>query len=70
MAYEDNESVEGRFNALMKPIWSSSRQPVASREAIQAAERARSGNKIFFSFQHSLCRVTLSFKGKPDMICR
>ncbi|KAH3884531.1 hypothetical protein DPMN_008513 [Dreissena polymorpha] len=25
--------------------------------AIQAAERARSGKKIFFSFQHSLCRT-------------
>ncbi|KAH3849028.1 hypothetical protein DPMN_091413 [Dreissena polymorpha] len=60
MAYEDNGSVEGRryqfLNVLRKPFWGSSRQPVA----IQAAERASSG-KIFLSFQHSLCGVTLSF---------
>ncbi|KAH3711912.1 hypothetical protein DPMN_071588 [Dreissena polymorpha] len=65
MAYEDNGSVEGRrYPVRSMCLGNRSGVRVDSlwrQEAIQAAERARSGKKIFFSFQHSLCRVTLSF---------
>ncbi|KAH3873314.1 hypothetical protein DPMN_036546 [Dreissena polymorpha] len=59
MAYEDNGN---RSGVWVDSLW--------RLEAIHAAQRSRSGKKIFLNFQHSICRVALSFKGQPDMICR
>ncbi|KAH3845347.1 hypothetical protein DPMN_087626 [Dreissena polymorpha] len=46
---------------LGKPFWGSGRWLVASREAIQTAQHARSGKKVLLNCQHSHGGVTLSF---------
>ena len=47
-------------NVLEKPFCGSGRRLVTSREAIKAAQRAKSGKKVFVNCQHSLGGVTLS----------
>ncbi|KAH3845192.1 hypothetical protein DPMN_087467 [Dreissena polymorpha] len=51
--YNGSYDLRAGATVLGKPFWGSGRRLVASREAIQAAQRARSGKKLLLNCQHS-----------------
>ncbi|KAH3713151.1 hypothetical protein DPMN_072937 [Dreissena polymorpha] len=69
--YEDNGSVEGRRYPVRSTGWGN--RCGIRVECLWRLERPykqRSATIIFFYFQHSIFRVTLSLKSQPDIHCR